>query len=268
MALRVGPSPSVWFGAAVAVLLLPISARPATAPVDDAEALRISQAAVGQRLEDLHFTTASGERLAIESLRGRPLVLSFVYTSCYYVCSSLTLHLRESVKVAREALGTDSFRVLTVGFDSPNDTPERMRQFARDRGIDVPGWTFASIDGPNMERLAEAVGFTYFPSPKGFDHVTQTTIVDASGRVVRQVYGAEFLPPLLVEPLKRLALGEVMERGGFEALVGQLKLFCTIYDPSSGRYRFDYSLLVEVVTGVLALGAAAVGIAAAARNVR
>ena len=57
-----------------------------------------------------------------------------------------------------------------------------------------------------MERMTQAVGFTYIASPKGFDHITQTTIIDARGRVVRQVYGQEFSPPLLVEPLKRLAL--------------------------------------------------------------
>jgi protein SCO1 len=243
-------------------------AAPVPARVDEGEALRISQAAIGRRLEGLQFTTSTGDPLAIESLRGRPLVLNLVYTSCYYVCSNQTLHLRQAVKIARDALGAGNFAVLTVGFDTPNDTPERMRQFARERGVDIPGWTFASADAATLEQLAGAVGFTYFPSPKGFDHVTQATIVDARGHVVRQVYGSEFVPPLLVEPLKRLALGEVIERGGVASLVGQLKLLCTIYDPSSGRYRFDYSLIVEVVAGVLALGLAAVGIVAASRNVR
>jgi protein SCO1/2 len=251
--------------------VLAIGVATAAAPsarVEEADALRISQAAIGRQLDGLTFITSQGDSLAIESLRGRPLVLSLVYTSCYYVCSGLTLHLRESVKIARDALGPRSFSVLTVGFDTRNDTPERMRQYARERGVDVAGWTFASVDATTVDRLAQAVGFTYFPSPKGFDHVTQTTIVDARGRVVAQVYGEDFAPPLLVEPLKRLALGEVVAQGGVESLVGQLKLFCTIYDPSSGRYRFDYSLIVEIVAGALALGIAAVGIAAASRNVR
>ena len=72
--------------------------------------------------------------IAEEQLRGRPVVLSLVYTSCYHVCSGLTLRLRETVKVAREALGPGSFSVVTVGFDTPNDTAERMRLYARERG--------------------------------------------------------------------------------------------------------------------------------------
>jgi protein SCO1/2 len=257
--------------AAVLVAAAACASAPVTAVgsgTADADALRASQAAIGRQLTGLRFTTATGELIAIESLRGKPLVLSLVYTSCYHVCSGLTLHLRESVKIARDALGPRSFNVLTVGFDTPNDTPQRMGQYARERRADLAGWTFASADVANLEQLVQAIGFTYFASTKGFDHIAQTTILDANGRVVRQVYGEDFAPPLLVEPLKRLALGEVIAQGGVESLLGQLKLFCTIYDPTSGRYRFDYSLVVEIVAGALALGIAAVGIAAAARNVR
>ena len=47
-----------------------------------------------------------------------------------------------------------------------------------------------------------------------------------------------------------------------------VKLFCTIYDPTSGRYRFDYSLIVNIVAGSLALGIALAGIIAGLRNVK
>lgn len=234
----------------------------------DTEALRISQAAIGRTVGDVDLTTVDGMQLTFEQLRGRPVLLSLVYTSCYHVCSGLTLRLRETVRVARQALGADAFTVVTVGFDTPNDTPERMRAYARERGAVQPGWHFASTDAANIERLANAVGFTYFASPKGFDHVTQTTILDAQGRVVLQVYGEDFAPPLVVEPLKKLVWGQNLDRRTLEGLVNTVKLFCTIYDPTSGRYRFDYSLIVNIVAGGLALGIALAGIIAGLRNVR
>ena len=55
--------------------------------------------------------------------------------------------------------------------------------------------------------LAADVGFSYVRSPRGFDHVTQTTVVDASGKVYRQIYGDAFPTPALVEPLKELIYG-------------------------------------------------------------
>lgn len=257
------------FAAGVALLCTALAA-PAVAAgrVDDAEALRTSQAAIGRTLAGHVLTSADGTRFGFEQLRGRPVVLSFVYTSCYHVCSTLTLHLRDTVKVARDALGSDSFSVVTVGFDTPNDTPERMRTYARERGVDLPGWHFASADAATMARLARDAGFTYFPSPKGFDHITQTTIIDSGGRIVLQVYGEEFAAPLIVEPLKKLVWGVNLDRGTVEGLVNTVKLFCTIYDPTSGRYRFDYSLIVNILAGGLALGIALAGIIAGLRNVR
>lgn len=236
--------------------------------LSDAEALRTSQAAIGRTVGGVELQLAGGESLTFEQLRGRPVLLSFVYTSCYHVCSGLTLRLREAVKVAREALGGESFTVVTVGFDTPKDTPERMRAFARERGAVMPGWYFAGGDAAAIEQLATSTGFTYFPSPKGFDHITQTTLIDAQGRIVLQVYGEDFLPPLVVEPLKKLVWGQNLDRRTVEGLVNRVKLFCTIYDPASGRYRFDYSLIVNIVAGSLAFGIALAGIIAGLRNVR
>ena len=243
------------FGAGLALAAAWLASPALASRMDDSEALRISQAAIGRTLGGYTLTAADGTPVTLEQLRGQPVVLSFIYTSCYQVCSGLTLRLRETVKVAHEALG-------------PNDTPERMQLYARERGATLPGWTFASTDAATIERLARDAGFTYFASPKGFDHITQTTIIDAAGRIVLQVYGEDFAPPLVVEPLKKLVWGVNLDRGTLEGLVNTVKLFCTIYDPTSGRYRFDYSLIVNILAGGLALGIAAAGILAALRNVR
>ena len=66
----------------------------------------------------------------------------------------------------------------------------------------------SSEPDPWHARLANNLGFLYFASAKGFDHLMQTTVVDANGKIYRQVYGMTFDTPLLVEPLKELVLGE------------------------------------------------------------
>jgi len=235
---------------------------------EERAALATSQAAISRQLADYQFIDQRGRPFRFSSLRGTPVVLSLVYTSCYYVCSGLTIHLRDVVKVARPALGPGSFTVLTVGFDTAYDTPERMYQYAQERGAEMPGWYFASADAATIERLARDVGFTYRRSPKGFDHITQTTIIDGTGHVVLQVYGQDFEPPSVVEPLKRLVRGREIERGTLEGFVRSVKLFCTIYDPASGRYRFDYSIIADAIAGILALGMVAIVIIVSWRNSR
>lgn len=218
---------------------------------DEKAALDYSQAAVGRTLEDVTLRDRAGKSVRLADYRGQPLVISVIYTSCYHICPTTTQHLAKVVRQARGALGADSFRVVTIGFDTAKDTPEAMRVFAMQQGVDLNGWEFLSTDGASMERLAKNIGFLYFPSPKGFDHLIQATLVDGNGKIVRQAYGMTFDMPLLIEPLKQLVFGEQPGESAFAGLWNKVKLFCTTYDPSSDRYRFDYSLFLGILIGLL-----------------
>lgn len=219
-------------------------------PIDPDEAYRLSQAAIGRTLGEYRFTDQDNRPLDLARLRGRPLVVSFIYTSCAFVCPTLTTSLARSVEMAREVLGPDSFTVVSLGFDTRVDTPAQMRQYATERGISVPGWYFASGDEPTVARFARELGFAYAPLAGGFDHLAQVTIIDQDGRVHRQVYGPEFDPPMIVDPIKRLSLGIATPERPVADFLDKVRLICTAYDPRSGRYRFDYSLLLEIGIGL------------------
>lgn len=221
---------------------------------DPAAALRISEAAVGRPLGAYTVTDTLNRKRTLGEFRGKPLVISLVYTSCADVCPVVSESLADAVDVAQKVLGRDRFTVVTLGFDARNDTPQRMLAFARSHGLLKPDWEFLSGDAATVERLADEIGFQYFPSPRGFDHVTQTTLVDAEGVIFGQIYGADFEPPRLVEPLKDMVLGRGRSLGGLAGLVDQVRLFCTFYDPASGRYRFDYSLILSLGIGGASLG--------------
>lgn len=234
--------------------------------LDPEQALAYSQAAVGRTIGEYQFLTRQGQVISLTELRGRPLVISLIYTSCYHTCPMVTSHLAKVVEVARDALGQDSFSVVTVGFDEPVDTPDRMRYFAAQRNIDDPDWYFLSGDTETIERLSRDVGFLFVSSPKGFDHLIQSTVVDANGEVYRQVYGEVFTAPLLVEPLKELLYGKTVATSVVDRLINNVRLVCTIYDPTTGLYHFDYSLFVGIGAGLLSLGVIAVFIVHAWRS--
>lgn len=240
--------------AAAALLLLGAAGGEADPRYDPAAALRISEAAVGRPLGEYTFTDTLNRKVRLDQFRGKPLVISLVYTSCADVCPVVSESLSDAVGVAQKVLGRDRFSVVTLGFDTRNDTPQRMLAFARSRGLIQPNWEFLSGDAASVGRLAEEIGFQYFPSPRGFDHVTQTTLVDAGGVIFGQIYGAIFEPPRLVEPLKDMVLGRGRSVGGLAGLVDQVRLFCTFYDPAAGRYRLDYSVILTLGIGGVCLG--------------
>ena len=233
---------------------------------DESTAFAFSQKAVGKSVGDYSFLDGKGRTITLHSLRGKPVVISLIYTSCYHVCPTLTSNLENVVKSAREALGTDSFSVLTIGFDTPNDTPDRMRVFAGQRGIDINDWHFVSATAETMGGLAGDVGFSYYSSPKGFDHMIQATVLDGDGTVYRQIYGIAPELPLLVEPLKEILWGKQVTTTPITGWINNIKLFCTVFDPTTGKYRFDLSPFISFGIGILILSALAWVIARAWRE--
>lgn len=225
---------------------------------DEQEALDYSQRAIGTQLQDHQFTAPDGTTVGLASYAGRPLIISLIYTSCYHTCPMITARLIRSVEDANHTFGEDAFSVVTIGFDVAKDTPQRMGYFASSHGIDFDNWQALSADKATIEALSAELGFIFFSSPKGFDHLAQTSIIDADGRVYRHVYGASFKPPAIMEPLKSLIFGAKAAAYSLEGLINRVKLFCTIYDPKSDRYRFDYSLFVAMIIGALCLSGVAI----------
>lgn len=218
---------------------------------DRDEALAISQAAIGRPVGDHRFRSVNGEEVSLSRYRGKPLVISLIYTSCYHICPTTTQHLARVAGKARDALGDGSFHLVTLGFDAANDTPERMRIFAAEQGVEPRDWDVLSGDQTTIDALARELGFQYYPTPNGFDHLIQASIVDADGIVYRQVYGIRFDTPHLIEPLKVLVFGGHEATSLLDGITARVRLFCTVYDPASDSYRFDYSIFVGLVMGLV-----------------
>lgn len=217
----------------------------------DSEALAVSQDAIGGRVGDITLIDSKGDRHRLHELLDRPVGISLIYTGCAHSCSVTTRYLDRVVTTARKAVDADAFRMLTIGFDFGVDTPESMADHARRHGVDDDHWLFAvAQDQAELERLIDDLGFVYRPSPRGFDHTVQVSLLDRDGRLYRQVYGETFDAPQLVEPLKDLVWRRPPEE---RSLLGQLgdriRLFCTVYDAAGDRYYFDYSLFMGILFG-------------------
>lgn len=232
-----------------------IAAQAEVAAPDTTKAIELSQSVVGTRVADYAFADSRGRAVKLSDYRGKPLLVNFVYTGCSQVCPTTVRFLDKAIGEARRALGQDGFAVATIGFNQPFDTPQAMHAFAAQHGIADPKWDFLSPAPGTIAALTREFGFTWYATPKGFDHVTQVTVLNADGRIYRQIYGDSFDIPMLIEPLKQLITGAPVPAGDWRTLLEKVRLFCTVYDRSSGRYRLDYSLFIGMAIGILILGA-------------
>lgn len=241
------------FALCLFAILFMIAPASATQQTLESQAAAQSEAAIGNLLPSATFVDVEGRKITLEEFRGKPMLLSMVYTGCTDVCPAIIENLRPAIEIGQSALGADSFTTITIGFDTRHDTPERMRSFARARGVDLPNWLFLSGDQETVQRLADAVGFTITPSAGGFDHTAQVSVIDADGRIYQQVRGGAFNPPAIVEPLKDLMFGQRRAMVSLDGIAERIKLFCTVYNPNTGRYYFNYSLFIGLGIGIACL---------------
>ncbi|KRH99144.1 SCO family protein [Curvibacter sp. PAE-UM] len=225
---------------------------PAESVLDRAEAIRISQAVIGQQPANFTLLDRRGKPVRLSDYRGKPLLVSFIYTGCFQVCPTTTRMLHEAVQDLGRLVGFDKFNVVSIGFNQPFDAPEAMRAFATQNGIAASNWEFLSPHRSIVEPLTRDFGFSYVANAAGFDHVLSVTLLDGEGRIYSQIYGDSLTPNQLGEPMRELMRGAPLPPTlNLDDLIERVKILCTVYDPKTGQYRYDYGLFMELAGGTM-----------------
>ena len=132
------------------------------------------------------WTDHDGKRASLESLRGRPVVVAMGYTSCKDICPMIVADMMAIEDRAKEA-SLPRIHFAFFSLDSAFDTPERLKAYAIDRGLDLVDWTFFNGSDMAVRELAAALGVRYRRDASGgFDHSAIISILDADGRIVAQ----------------------------------------------------------------------------------
>ena len=221
-----------------------------TSKFNSETALRLSQAAIGTTPPDYTLLDRQGQAVRLSSFRGKPLLVSFIYTGCFQVCPTNTRSLYQAVQALQKLVGSDKFNVVSIGFNQPYDSPQAMRSFAAQHAINAVNWEFLSPHPSIVTALTKDFGFSYMPTAAGIDHVLEVTLLDAQGRINAQVYGDKLSPEKLGEPVRQLLRGEPIQNNlSLSELINRVRIICTVYDPTTGAYRYDYGLFLEIAGG-------------------
>lgn len=130
--------------------------------------------------------TQSGARLDLAELRGRWVLVDFIYTRCLTWCLALGGEFAQLQDQLAAPLADGRLVLLSISFDPVHDTPAELaayQQRFRGRGH---GWIVArptSEDG--LRQLLRTFGVTVVPDGMGgYVHNAAIQVVDPQGRLV------------------------------------------------------------------------------------
>jgi len=148
---------------------------------------------IGAPIPDFSLIDQRGLPVTLSNLRGRVVVVTFIYTRCPLpdYCPRMITNLAAVRDRFRDRLDSDIV-LLTVTFDPQYDTPERLAAFARAQKADVPGWHFLTGDATGIKQVCDAFGVEYWPDSGLITHTLQTAVVDREGRLAAAVEGKDF----------------------------------------------------------------------------
>lgn len=154
--------------------------------------------------QDFELASHQGRQVTLSEFRGRPVVLTFLYTSCPDICP-LTA---ERLKLALNLLGGDAERVavLAVSTDPEGDDLEAAQRFSRAHGL-AERWHFLVGSRVELEPVWKAYYVAAVEQPGSpahrVGHTDATFLIDKQGRL-RSLLRADLDHAALAEDLRAL----------------------------------------------------------------
>jgi protein SCO1/2 len=138
------------------------------------------------------LTSQDGAPVALASLRGKVVAVSFLYTRCPDICPLLIQKLVE----VQDALGQDFGRKIVfvlITVDPEHDTQEVLKDYAAAWEAKPAGWSFLTGGPAAVREVVRRYGVFAVKNAQGFvDHNLVTSVVDPRGMLRVQYLGMRF----------------------------------------------------------------------------
>jgi protein SCO1 len=173
-----------------------------TAPVSADRDARLKD---GDQIPPFSLTNQNGEPISLDTFRGQPFVLTFVFTRCPVpnFCPRMSNNFEElqaAIKSGTDILATT--RLLSVTLDPGYDTPKILSDYAAFHHTDPKIWTFATGDGKEIDSLTRA--FSVYRQNEGgtISHGLATALINRDGRIERIWRGNAWTPTEVTETIR------------------------------------------------------------------
>ena len=158
---------------------------------------------IDKEAPDFVLQDAEGRQVSLADLRGKVVVLHFIYTNCPDVCPLHAERIAEIQEMINRTPMRELAQFVTITTDPAKDTPGLLREYGPAHGLDPINWVFLT-SGPDRpedttRKLAERFGHKFTRTEDGYQiHGLVTHVIDREGQWRANFHGLKFEPTNLV----------------------------------------------------------------------
>lgn len=135
------------------------------------------------------WTNQNNEEIQLKTLQGDVLVMVMIYTSCKTACPRLVADMR-GIEEQIPADKKDEVTLVFVSIDPETDTPQRLKEFARENQMDSEKWVFLRGSEADTREFSAVLAINYKRiSPMDFSHSNIISVFDRKGELAYQQEG-------------------------------------------------------------------------------
>jgi protein SCO1/2 len=147
----------------------------------------------------------NGNHLSLASLKGKPVLVDFIYTSCPGPCLTLTSKLVAVAEQLGPRLG-QQVEMVSITLDPEHDSPQALKAFARRQDADRRGWRFLTGTPQQIESVLAAYKVRRIREADGSVTHTETLFLLGPDGHQRRIYnGVEVKPAVMSAEAEQLA---------------------------------------------------------------
>jgi len=150
------------------------------------------------------WSDQNGRSVQLASLRGKPVVISMVFTRCAWACPMIVQDMKKIAARLPDDV-KDRVHYVLVTLDPARDTPDVLAEFARTHHLDATQWTLLRGTASDVRLLAALLGTRYREEANGqFSHTNMISILNEEGEIVHVQEGLGSDPTGSVDKLRNL----------------------------------------------------------------
>jgi protein SCO1/2 len=167
---------------AAGLLLLTLSAAPAASQVPDPPKRgAVGRKAVETPVPDFVLMDQDKRPFHLSGLRGKMVLVSFIYTTCPDVCPLLTAKFA-GIQRKLKSQGRNGYFLLSITTDPGADTAKVLRSYGGRFGADFHSWAFLTGDKNELSEAWRFFGVRVRQRGQGLTgHTGLTTLIDREG---------------------------------------------------------------------------------------